>query len=210
MNFRSRAFSLGDEGKLRKLTYIRLVIATLVMGAAIAAMQLDNRFISVVAMYSLLGAIYLTTGSSYIIFRTGVSLRPILWIQICVDMAVLTMMVHYSGGSGSYFAMLYILPIIVGGVHFFVPGGGNWQDRQPLQYSMFFSTTKTFSTSASVLLLYPSITLSTRISVLLPLRGLPTIATSFITLSPLGLCEKVSFVIIRCNTIPHVRLITNK
>ncbi len=123
MDFRSRAFSLEDEGKLRKLTYIRLVIATLVMGAAIAAMQLDNRFISVVAMYSLLGAIYLTTGSSYILFRTGAPLRPILWIQICIDMVVLTMMVHYSGGSGSYFAMLYILPIIVGGVHFFVPGG---------------------------------------------------------------------------------------
>lgn len=123
MDFSSRAFSLEDEGKLRKLSYLRLVIATLVIGAAIMLLQLDNRVISVVALYSLLGAIYLTTGSSYLVFTTGVPLRIIIWMQILVDLTVLTLMIHYSGGSASYFAMLYILPVIVGGVYYQVPGG---------------------------------------------------------------------------------------
>ncbi|OQX83055.1 MAG: hypothetical protein B6D63_06795 [Candidatus Latescibacteria bacterium 4484_7] len=123
MNFQSRAFSSEDEGKLRKLTFLRLVIATSVIGVAILVLQLEATAISVAALYSLLGVIYFATGSVYLAFNKGVPLRPLIWSQIFIDITVLTFIVHYSGGSGSYFTILYILPIIVGGTYFQLTGG---------------------------------------------------------------------------------------
>jgi two-component system sensor histidine kinase PilS (NtrC family) len=123
MNVLPRAFSQEGEGKLRKLTFLRLVVATVVIGAAIMVLKYEYAALSVVALYSMLGVIYLSTGSVYLAFRTGVPFRPLLWIQICVDLVVLTLIVHYSGGSVSYFSILYILPIIVGGIYFQIGGG---------------------------------------------------------------------------------------
>lgn len=123
MNFLSRAFSLEDEGKLRKLTCLRLVLATLLIGAAILVLELHDSELPMVALYSLLGVTYLSTGSAYIAFRAGVPFRPLLVTQLALDLAIFTMIVHYSGGSTSYFAILYILPIIFGGIYFQVTGG---------------------------------------------------------------------------------------
>jgi two-component system sensor histidine kinase PilS (NtrC family) len=44
-------------------------------------------------------------------------------LLIGADLAVLTLIVHYSGGSGSIFSILYIVPIFVGGLYFQVSGG---------------------------------------------------------------------------------------
>jgi len=123
MNFHSRAFSPEDEGKLRKLTFLRLVVATLVIGAAIVVLQFEARTISVAVLYGLLGAIYLITSSVYLAFRAGIALKPLLWLQIYLDFIVLSFIVHYSGGTSSYFTILYILPIIAAGAYFQVPGG---------------------------------------------------------------------------------------
>jgi len=123
MNFQSRAFSLEDEGKLRKLTFLRLVVATLIIGAAIVVLQFEAQANSIAVLYALLGVLYLITSSSYLCFRMGVPLKPLLWIQIYLDLLILTFIVHYSGGLSSYFTILYILPIIVGGAYFQVSGG---------------------------------------------------------------------------------------
>jgi len=123
MNFQSRAFSLEDEGKLRKLTFLRLVVATLIIGAAIVVLQFEAQANSIAVLYALLGVIYLITSGSYLCFRMGVPLKPLLWMQIYLDLLILTFIVHYSGGLSSYFTILYILPIIVGGAYFQVSGG---------------------------------------------------------------------------------------
>lgn len=123
MNFFPRVFSHEDEGKLRKLTFLRLVVATAVVGAAIMVLQIDYKMLSVVALYILLGVIYLSTGSVYLAFKSGVPFRPVLKLQICIDLVVLTMIVHYGGGSDSPLTILYILPIIIGGIYFHVIGG---------------------------------------------------------------------------------------
>jgi two-component system sensor histidine kinase PilS (NtrC family) len=123
MNFLTRAFSPDEEGKLRKLPLIRLVFATLVVGAAIMVLQFDGDPISIVALYGLLGMLYISTGIVYIGYRAGLSLRPLLWGQILTDIAVLTLIVHYSGGSNSYFTIIYVLPILVAGVYFQLQGG---------------------------------------------------------------------------------------
>lgn len=123
MDFRSRASSPCEEGRLRKLTLIRLAVATLVVIAAIMVQQYDDQLVSVVALYGLLGMLYLSTGMVYVGFWLGMSFRSILWTQIFTDIVVLTMIMHYSGGSNSYFTILYILPILVAGVYLQLFGG---------------------------------------------------------------------------------------
>lgn len=121
--FKPRALSHSDESSARRLVYLRLVVSTLLVGAAIMVLQMEDRAVSVAAMYGLLGVIYLSAGAIYLTFRLGVELKVIVRILIAVDIVVLTMLTHVSGGSGSFFAILYILPIIVGGEYFKVSGG---------------------------------------------------------------------------------------
>ena len=121
--FTPRALSHSDESSARRLVYLRLVVSTLVVGAAIMVLQMEDRALSVAAMYGLLGVIYLSAGAVYLTFRVGVELKVIVRILVAVDIVVLTMLAHFSGGSGSFFSILYILPIIVGGEYFKVSGG---------------------------------------------------------------------------------------
>jgi len=93
------------------------------VGAAIMVLQMEDRALSVTAMYGLLGVIYLSAGAIYLTFRIGVELKVIVRVLVVVDIVVLTMLAHFSGGSGSFFSILYILPIIVGGEYFKVSGG---------------------------------------------------------------------------------------
>jgi two-component system sensor histidine kinase PilS (NtrC family) len=123
MHFRSRAVSPGDGGNVRKLIFLRLVVATLVVGAAIVVLQLGGAPQPMGALYGLLGVTYLSTASMYVAFRTGVPLSILLWIGTATDCAVLTLILNYSGGASSLFAILYVLPILFGGAHFQVAGG---------------------------------------------------------------------------------------
>ncbi len=121
--FTPRALSHSGESSARRLVYLRLVVSTLMVGAAIMVLQMEDRALSVAAMYGLLGVIYLSAGAVYLTFRAGVDLKVIVRVLVAVDIVVLTMLSHFSGGSGSFFSILYILPIIVGGEYFKVSGG---------------------------------------------------------------------------------------
>jgi two-component system sensor histidine kinase PilS (NtrC family) len=121
--FTPRALSHSDESSARRLVYLRLVVSTLMVGAAIMVLQMEDRAVSVAMMYGLLGVIYLSAGAIYLTFRAGVELKMIVRVLVAVDIVVLTALAHYTGGSGSFFSILYILPIIVGGEYFKVSGG---------------------------------------------------------------------------------------
>ena len=124
MNFRARAFSLEEEGRLRKLTTIRMIVATLVVCAAIMVLQHDDKIMSVVALYGLLGVHFISTGIVCLGFRIGfMSFGKLLWIEILTDIIVLSLIIHCMGGSSSYFTILYVLPILVGGIYFQLSGG---------------------------------------------------------------------------------------
>ena len=118
-----RATGENGEKNVRRLVYVRLTVSTVVVGAAIMVLQIENMALSIVALYGLLGVIYLSTGSAYLAFRAGTPMDVLVRALLGVDIAVLTMIAHYSGGSGSYFTILFILPIIVGGEYFKVSGG---------------------------------------------------------------------------------------
>ena len=123
MPFLSRAASLTNEGSMRKLTFLRLMVATLVVGAAIVVLQIGGEAGSIGILYGLLGTIYLSTVAVYFAFRVGAPFGVLMWFEIVLDCAVITLILHYSGGSASYFAVLYMLPILLGAVYFQVSGG---------------------------------------------------------------------------------------
>ncbi|MGD1048744.1 MAG: hypothetical protein ABR899_08355, partial [Candidatus Krumholzibacteriaceae bacterium] len=108
---------------MRKLTFLRLMVATLVVGAAIVVLQIGGEAGSIGILYGLLGAIYLSTASVYFAFRAGAPFGVLTWLEVVLDCVVITMILHYSGGSASYFAVLYVLPILLGAVYFQVSGG---------------------------------------------------------------------------------------
>ena len=132
-----RALSREGELKFRKLTVIRFVVATLIIGAAITVLQRDNRELSVIALYSLLGVSYFSSGSVYIAYRCGASFKSLLWMLTGIDLLILTMIIHHSGGSASYFSILYIIPVLVGGSYFQTIGGLTVASIATLVYVMY-------------------------------------------------------------------------
>ncbi len=123
MLFPPRARFRDSAGSMIKLVFLRLVAATLIVGAAVVVLHCGESGAPMGALYGLLGVIYLTTGSMYLAARGGVSARTLVWGTIASDCVVLTMILHFSGGSASYFATLFILPILVGGMWFETSGG---------------------------------------------------------------------------------------
>ncbi|MDD4858166.1 MAG: PAS domain S-box protein, partial [Candidatus Krumholzibacteria bacterium] len=108
---------------MRKLTYLRLMAATLVVGAAIIVLQLGGDGGRTGILYGLLAAIYLSTALAYLAFRAGAPFGVIAWSEAVLDCAVITLILHFSGGSDSHFAVLYVLPILLGAAYFQVAGG---------------------------------------------------------------------------------------
>ncbi|MFA4947189.1 MAG: ATP-binding protein [Candidatus Krumholzibacteriia bacterium] len=123
MRFLSRAVPVEIGGNLRKLTILRFVGATFVIGAAIVARETGDGARSAGVLYGLLAAIYAVTAAVYLAVRAGAPLRALLPFEIAFDCAALTLTLHYSGGATSQFAVLYILPILAGGIYFQVAGG---------------------------------------------------------------------------------------
>ena len=119
-----RAVPIEVGGNLRKLTILRFIGATFVIGTAIVVRETGGEgALPAGALFGLLAAIYAVTGAVYFSVRAGAPLRTLLPFEIALDCAALTMLLHYSGGSTSQFAVLYILPILAGGIYFQVAGG---------------------------------------------------------------------------------------
>ncbi len=121
--FTPRALLGSDESSARKLVYLRMVVSTMIVGATIMVLQSEDRPLTVTAMCGLLGVIYLSAGAVFFALRAGVSLKTIVQTLVALDIFVVTTLLHFSGGVGSFFAVLYILPIIVSGEYFGIRGG---------------------------------------------------------------------------------------
>lgn len=123
MPFPPRARLREDAGPVTKLIFLRLVVATLVVGAAALVLQFGQGGAQAGALYGLLGVTCLATGSLYLAARAGASWRSVVWTAVVIDCATLTAILHFSGGSGSQFAVLFVLPIVMAGAVFETAGG---------------------------------------------------------------------------------------
>ena len=108
---------------LRGLGWARLIAASLVLVAGVLLRFADAfsadflPFVVTVATAGLVACLLLlgTTRSS--------ELRGFAWMQICLDVALVTGIIAASGGSRSVFTFLYILTVLEGSLLHARPGG---------------------------------------------------------------------------------------
>lgn len=99
---------------LRGLSWVRLITAAMVLAAGAVlryagSFQFDFLFFGVAVSAAGLVSFFLLVGSA-----RGADLRRFAWMQICLDVALVTGIIAASGGSQSVFTFLYVLTVLEG------------------------------------------------------------------------------------------------
>src|SRR3989338_4927274 len=96
--------------RIKWLTYLRLIITTLTLVSGALVLQ-----ISAVTFYIFISLICFLTIIYLLMLRVARLLNFLAYLQILIDVILITFMVHYSGGIESSLVMFYILPIVYSG-----------------------------------------------------------------------------------------------
>jgi two-component system sensor histidine kinase PilS (NtrC family) len=102
---------------------LRLIVAALVVGAGIMIIQVTNNQFPVRPLYTLLALSVVTGGAVYAVLPTGVPFRTVVWIITIADVLLEIAVVHYSGGIGGQFSMIFCLTIVAAAFLLQMPGG---------------------------------------------------------------------------------------
>jgi len=102
---------------------LRMVVATLVVGAGMMIVHVTNGSFPVRPLYLLLAAHTLAGGAAYAAFRLGIPHRPGLWALMIADLLLEAGIVHYSGGVSGQFTLIYCLTIVSAAFLLDMPGG---------------------------------------------------------------------------------------
>ena len=102
------------RASLRGLSWARLITAAMVLAAGAVlryagSFQFDFRFFGLAVSAAGLVSCFLLVGSA-----RGVDLRRFAWMQVCLDVALVTSIIAASGGSHSVFTFLYVLTVLEG------------------------------------------------------------------------------------------------
>ncbi|MEJ7810577.1 MAG: ATP-binding protein [Gemmatimonadaceae bacterium] len=110
--------------RILRWTYIgRLAVATAIFLAAVTRWQSADTAHTLVAALALFGAIAFTAGSAwYAAARGGHLPNGFRYAQSACDLALVTAVVHITGGAASHFAALYIL--VIASATLLLPIGG--------------------------------------------------------------------------------------
>jgi two-component system sensor histidine kinase PilS (NtrC family) len=99
---------------LRGLSWARLITAAMVLAAGAVlryagSFQFDFLFFALAVSVAGLVSCFLLVGSAH-----GADLRRFAWMQVCLDVALVTGIIAASGGSHSVFTFLYVLTVLEG------------------------------------------------------------------------------------------------
>ena len=99
---------------LRGLSWARLITAAIVLAAGAVlryagSFQFDFLFFALAVSVAALVSCFLLFGSAH-----GADLRRFAWMQVCLDVALVTGIIAASGGSHSVFTFLYVLTVLEG------------------------------------------------------------------------------------------------
>jgi two-component system sensor histidine kinase PilS (NtrC family) len=112
-----------DPRRILRWMYIgRLSVATAIFLAAVTRWQDADAADTLVAALVLFGAVAFTAGSAW---RAGAAATPgrvFCYAQALFDIALVTAVIHITGGAASQFAALYIL--VIAGASLVLPVGG--------------------------------------------------------------------------------------
>jgi two-component system sensor histidine kinase PilS (NtrC family) len=101
------------DSSFQQWFFLRLTVATLVVSAGIILLSLGAEHVARTALFVCLAAQYLGIGAGYVAWRSGV---PRLWVQtsgLILDVTLITVLMHLTGGVGSVFTLLYFFPILL-------------------------------------------------------------------------------------------------
>ena len=104
--------------QLQWMLFLRVVILTLLLGINVLLQSTEQNIITPPIYYviAFVVGVYLFTICSAIILRTTKRYSTFAYIQVLVDVFLVSILLYYSGGSQSIFTILYLFPIITGGI----------------------------------------------------------------------------------------------
>jgi len=119
----SEATAPGLRRKVAWLIAVRVVIGTILMGSAIVVQFAAPGSFPVNPIFVLIGTTYGLTIAYAITLRHVEARRWLIDIQLAGDALIVSAFIYLTGGITSYFATLYVLPIVAGATVNFRRGG---------------------------------------------------------------------------------------
>ena len=112
--------TMAEERDLRNLCRLMIILRVIAVGVALSVMAFltgagleigGGRPIS-----GLLLVVFPLSGIWWLLFKSGCSVRPLVYAQIVSDLAVESGIVYFTGGAGSHLAVLFLVTIFLAGV----------------------------------------------------------------------------------------------
>src|SRR3989442_3983842 len=101
---------------------VRAVIGTILLGSATFAQITAPGSFPVDPFFFLIGLTYALTITYALTVRLVDRHRWLVDLQLAGDALIISAFIYLTGGIGSYFTTLYVLPIVAGGTIQFLPG----------------------------------------------------------------------------------------
>src|SRR5574337_135989 len=111
----SEALSTEDAALGRQIKWLiglRLLLVVLFLGAAGILAVREHPPFALIPLFALFGCACLLTVFYLVAVNRGARLRRLCSLQVWIDIALVTALVHYTGGISSLFAFVYILPVL--------------------------------------------------------------------------------------------------
>lgn len=104
--------------QLHWMLFLRVVFLTLLLGINVLLQSTEKNIITPPFYYILVfvGGVYLFTICSALILKFFRRYSTFAYTQILMDVILISILLYYSGGSQSVFTILYLFPIITGGL----------------------------------------------------------------------------------------------
>ena len=137
-----RAFFKDEEPRLREAVRVvivgRMALITLVAAMAVA---FSDTGLSLTRHYPFAFLVGLSAGLAaayYRAARSGAEVNALLTTQFLVDVAVISYLLLFTGGTSSQFAPLYLLAPLMGGIFLTVRGGLLFATAASVAYAAFY------------------------------------------------------------------------
>ncbi len=128
MNINRLSFKTGGDQRkrLQWLMFFRVAIATFFLGiAAVTHLLKEDTYLDtyLVYIYLLIGSIYVITFIYLTLLFIIKDLLKLSYLQIVVDIFLVTLLVFITGGKNSIYPFMYSISIISASIFLFLPGG---------------------------------------------------------------------------------------
>ena len=102
--------------RVKWLIGLRLLLAFLFLGSAAILVIQDQLPFTLTPLFVLAACIGFLTVLYLLLLRRSQQLRMLCGLQLWIDSALVTALVHYTGGIDSLFAFVYIFPILAAAI----------------------------------------------------------------------------------------------